>query len=235
MLKLTRWCIRHRRRVFVAWLAIAVLTTVVAGAVGRNYATNFSLPGTQSQHALDLLKKRVPRPERRRRHDRVPHRERHVDRPAVKAAIEGAARPSVAERSRMSSSVLSPYGTDGAVEVSSDRRTAFATINYDKPANQRPERRRQTGARPDRGGEVPGLKVAAGGQVMENAEGFSVGPATADRGDRGADHPAVHVRLADRRRDAAGHRRIRPDHRRRADRPGHARDRASRTSPRTWR
>ena len=60
MLKVTRWCIAHRRRVFVAWVAVAVLTTVIAGAAGRNYATNFSLPGTESQRALDLLKKEFP-------------------------------------------------------------------------------------------------------------------------------------------------------------------------------
>ena len=60
MLKVTRWCIAHRRRVFVAWIAVAVLTTVAASAAGRNYATNFSLPGTESQRALDLLKKEFP-------------------------------------------------------------------------------------------------------------------------------------------------------------------------------
>ena len=60
MLKLTRWCIAHRGRVFVAWLVVAILTTVVASAAGRNYATNFTLPGTQSQKVLDLLKKEFP-------------------------------------------------------------------------------------------------------------------------------------------------------------------------------
>ena len=55
MLKLARWCISHRRRVVVGWVAIAVLTTIVAGVVDRQYATNFSLPGTESQRASDLL------------------------------------------------------------------------------------------------------------------------------------------------------------------------------------
>ncbi len=35
-------------------------------------------------------------------------------------------------------SVLSPYSTNGSGEISRDRRTAFATMNYDKPANQVP-------------------------------------------------------------------------------------------------
>src|SRR5580658_6702530 len=57
MLKLARWCISHRRQVVVGWVAIAALTTVLGGAVGRQYATNFSLPGTESQHASDLLQR----------------------------------------------------------------------------------------------------------------------------------------------------------------------------------
>jgi len=56
--------------------------------------------------------------------------------------------------------------------------TAFATVNYDQAANVLGNATgkpllAQVGAV-----HVPGLQVAAGGQVVENAEGFSVGPAT---------------------------------------------------------
>jgi uncharacterized membrane protein YdfJ with MMPL/SSD domain len=37
-------------------VALAILTTAVAGIVGRHYATDFSLPGTDTQRAADLLK-----------------------------------------------------------------------------------------------------------------------------------------------------------------------------------
>src|SRR5579864_7666019 len=60
MLKLTRWCIAHRRVVFVGWVAIAVVTTALAQSVGRQYANNFTLPGTESQRALDLLTRDFP-------------------------------------------------------------------------------------------------------------------------------------------------------------------------------
>src|SRR5271154_4049688 len=56
MLKLTRWCIAHRRYVVGGWVAIAIVPTVIAGAGGRQYATNFTLPGTDAQRAYDLLK-----------------------------------------------------------------------------------------------------------------------------------------------------------------------------------
>ena len=55
MLRLARWCVAHRRRVMVGWVAVAVVITAVAGAVGRDYATNFTLPGTESQRATDQL------------------------------------------------------------------------------------------------------------------------------------------------------------------------------------
>ena len=176
MLKVTRWCIAHRGRVFVAWLVVAVVATVLAGAAGRNYATNFSLPGTESQRALDLLKKEFPA--QSGDVDTIVFHTANgtVDDPAVKAEItkllgQVSGDPHVV-------SVRSPYGPEGAVQVSRDRKTAFATINYNKPANLVPN----DAGKPvlDQVGavHVPGLKVAAGGQVIENAEGFTVGPAT---------------------------------------------------------
>ena len=176
MLKVTRWCIAHRGRVFVAWIVVAVVTTVVAGAAGRDYATNFSLPGTESQRALDLLKKEFPA--QSGDVDTIVFRNANgtVDDPQVREAMtkllgQVSDDPHVV-------SVRSPYGPTGAVQVSRDRKTAFATINYDKPANAVPN----DAGKPvlDQVGavHVPGLKVAAGGQVVENAEGFSVGPAT---------------------------------------------------------
>ena len=176
MLKLTRWCIAHRGRVFVAWLAVAILTTAVAGAAGRNYATNFTLPGTQSQRVLDLLKKEFPA-QSGDTDTIVFHTQKGtIDDPQVKAAMtklldQVSNDPHVV-------SVRSPYGADGAVQVSRDRRTAFATVNYDKPSNQVPNDAGKPVLDQIGAVNVPGLQVAAGGQVMENAEGFSVGPAT---------------------------------------------------------
>jgi putative drug exporter of the RND superfamily len=176
VLKLTRWCIAHRGRVFVAWLVVAVLTTVLAGAAGRNYATNFSLPGTQSQKALDLLKNEFPA--QSGDVDTIVFHTANstVDDPQVKAAMttlldKVSGDPHVV-------SVRSPYGPEGAVQVSHDRKTAFATINYDKPSNQVPNDAGKPVLNQIGSVHVPGLKIAAGGQVMENAEGFSVGPAT---------------------------------------------------------
>jgi putative drug exporter of the RND superfamily len=176
VLKVTRWCIAHRGRVFLAWLAVVVITTAIAGAVGRNYATNFSLPGTESQRALDLLKRDFPA--QSGDVDTIVFRVQGgtVDSPPVKAALtkllaQVGKDPHVIN-------VLSPYGAASAVAVSHDRSTGFATINYDKPANLVPNAAGTPVLDQIKAVHVPGLTIAAGGQVIENAEGFSIGPAT---------------------------------------------------------
>ncbi|HTP18566.1 MAG TPA: MMPL family transporter [Solirubrobacteraceae bacterium] len=176
MLKLTRWCIAHRGRVFIAWILVAVLATAAAGAAGRNYATNFSLPGTESQRALDLLKKEFPAQSGDVDTIVFHNANGSVHDPHVQAAItklldQVANDPHVV-------SVRSPFGPEGAVQVSRDGRTAFATINYNKPANLVPNDAGKPVLDQVNAVNVPGLKVAAGGQVIENAQGFSVGPAT---------------------------------------------------------
>ena len=135
---LARWCIAHRRRVAVAWVAVAVavLASIVAGAVGSKYATNFTLPGTESQRASDLLNREF-KTQSGDVDTIVFHVSRGtVDSPAARAAIT----PLLERVTRFPhvDEVISPYSPRGAVQISSDRRTAFATINYDKTANLLP-------------------------------------------------------------------------------------------------
>jgi RND superfamily putative drug exporter len=176
MLRLARLCIGHRRLVVAAWVVVAILTTVLAGSVGNRYATNFTLPGTESQRASDLLTKEFGA--RSGDLDTIVLHVSHgtVDAPAVRDAITGvlARVKTFAHVSR----VVSPYGPGGAVQISRDRMTAFATIDYDKDANLLPSAAGQRLLDQVKAVHVPGLQVAAGGQLIEIAEGFSVGPAT---------------------------------------------------------
>ena len=50
----------HRRIVVVAWIAAAVGIFAVSSSVGKKTASDFTLPGTGTQHALDLLKSQFP-------------------------------------------------------------------------------------------------------------------------------------------------------------------------------
>ncbi len=176
MIGLSRWCIAHRRWVVVGWVVVAVLTTVIASAVGRQYATDFSLRGTESQHVVDLLKTEFPA--QSGDVDTIVWRNSHgpATAPGVRAQIE----PLLAKVSRMPHVVRvgSPYSPGGAVQVSRDGRTAFATVNYDKRANLLPDKTGKPVLDAVNAVKLPGLEIAAGGQVIEQAEGFSIGPAT---------------------------------------------------------
>jgi putative drug exporter of the RND superfamily len=177
MIGLSRWCIAHRRWVVVGWILIAVATTVIATGVGRNYATDFSLPGTESQHVVDLLKSEFPAQSGDTDTIVWHNSQGSATAPNVRAQIA----PLLAKVQRMPHVVAvgSPFAPGGAAQISKDGHTAFAVVDYDKRANLLPD---NTG-KPVLDGidqiNVPGLKVAAGGQVIEMAEGFSIGPATA--------------------------------------------------------
>ena len=51
---------RHRLRVVLAWLAVLVVLGAASAAVSKGFDENFSLPGTESQTALDSLKRTFP-------------------------------------------------------------------------------------------------------------------------------------------------------------------------------
>ena len=176
MLALTRWCMKHRRRVAVGWLVLAIAMTALATAAGRHYASNFSLPGTEAQRAIDLLSHRFRAQSGDLDTIAFSTGSGTVDSPAVRDAIGSLlarvrAMPHVV-------AVVSPYSARGAVQVARDRRTAFASVYFAKRANLLPTGTGKPLLAAIAAVHVPGLKLAAGGQVIENAEGFSIGPAT---------------------------------------------------------
>jgi putative drug exporter of the RND superfamily len=177
MIGFTRWCIRHRRMVVAGWIVLAIVATVVASAIGRNYATDFSLPGTDSQHATDLLTSEFKA--QSGDSDQIVFRytgSAGIDTPVVKSAMTSL----LAKVSTMPHVVhlVSPYTAAGAYQIAKDRRTAFATILYSKRANLLPDNTGKPVINAVDAVHVPGLQVAAGGQVIEQAEPFTIGPAT---------------------------------------------------------
>jgi len=166
----------HRLLVTVVWIVVALGTFVLAQSIGPSYSTVYTLPGTETQRAHDLLAKEFPAQSGDVDQIVFHTSQGTIDSPAVQAAIA----PLLAHVSTLPhvTAVISPYSPRGAVQVSPDRRTAFATIDYNEPANQMGSATGKPVLAAIKAIDVPGLKVAAGGQVIEAAEGFSVGPAT---------------------------------------------------------
>src|SRR4051812_13317049 len=55
MKALARWCFRHKFVVVAVWVASLVLLGGLSASVGSGYTDSFSLPGTESTTALNLL------------------------------------------------------------------------------------------------------------------------------------------------------------------------------------
>jgi RND superfamily putative drug exporter len=176
MRSLASWCMTHRRRVIVGWLAVAVILTVLSHAIGPSYSTVFGIPGTESQRARELLKREFPA-----QSDDVDTIVFHVEQGTVDSHEVRAAILPLLQRVTVLPhvvGVVSPYSSAGAVQVSANRRTAFATVNYDKQANLLSNDTGKPLLADVKAVHVTGLQVAAGGQVVQQAEGFSAGPAT---------------------------------------------------------
>jgi putative drug exporter of the RND superfamily len=165
MAGLARWCFRHRFSVIGGWVLLVVALGALTGVFGTAYSNSFSLPGTESSKALDLVTKAFPG--QSGDSDTIVW---HVDSgsvhdQAVQARMSAmlhqvAAAPAVA-------SVSSPYAPQGAAQVSRDGRTAYATVTFTEQA--------QDLAKPDvqhvidlaHGARAPGLQVELGGGAIE--------------------------------------------------------------------
>ena len=58
--RLARFAFQHRRQMLALWLVLAVATIVIATVSGGKTNDNFTIPGTESQRAADLLTKKLP-------------------------------------------------------------------------------------------------------------------------------------------------------------------------------
>ncbi len=177
MARLARWCLEHRRRTLVAGVVVLVVVTGLSSAVGTRVATDFTLGGTESQRAQDVLERDFPA--RAGDIDQIVFhtRQGHITDPAVRARIV----PVVAQVARLRhvATVTSPYGPAGSEAISRDRRIAFATVTFDEQAADLPKAAIERVISTARKAEAPGLQVELGGVAIEQARTTSLGSATA--------------------------------------------------------
>jgi RND superfamily putative drug exporter len=175
VLNIARWTMAHRRIVVVGWIVAAVGIFAVSSSVGKKNASNFTLPGTGSQHAVDLLKNRFPA--QAGDADQIVFRARTgtitdaAERGTVGATLSRVARlPHV-------TSVVSPYAA-GARAISRDGTIAFATVSFDEPAGALPKAAVDQVITTAESARSSSLQVELGGQAIEQAQQSSLGFAT---------------------------------------------------------
>jgi putative drug exporter of the RND superfamily len=160
---LARRSYRHRKAVVALWLAVVVGVNVLGTVAAGDYSSDYSLPGTESQAAYDLLKGRFPQ-QSGDTADAVFRASAGVDEPAVAGRIEA-----VLDDLRNSPHVVSVTG-DPATSISDDRTTRFATVQFDARGADIPEADIQRMARDVTAGGGNGLEAELGGSVVQFAE-----------------------------------------------------------------
>jgi RND superfamily putative drug exporter len=146
----------------VALVAVIALSRVFGGA----YATDFSLPGTESQRAFDLLQQRFPT-QSGGTADIVFKADQGATNAAVKAAMlhlfgQVAALPGVV-------SVTSPYAP-GTRAISPDGKIAFAQIQFREQPQDVPKAVVDHLLALGAAAQKQGLQIEFGGQVIDQSE-----------------------------------------------------------------
>jgi len=170
---LERWArFAHRRRGFViaSWIGILIGVSILSAQFGGAFATDFELPGSETQKAADLLADRFPARSGDTA-DIVYRAEAGVDDPAIKARIEQL----FAEVSQLPGvvGVESPYTSPG--QISQDGTIARATVYWNEVATSIPLETSKKFVSLVDAANGEGLVVETGGNVVIQAEGIHFG------------------------------------------------------------
>ncbi|MEX2226812.1 MAG: MMPL family transporter [Dehalococcoidia bacterium] len=171
MKSLAEFSYRHRWLVLLAWVALLVGAFALSFAFGGEFKTEFKLPGSESQEALDLLEERGVN-ERTGFFGQVVFRaDQGVDDPEVRAAMQSFF--DSIERDVEGVDVVSPYDAENAHQIADGGQIAYAEINFSDRSS-----REYTGdadiikdVRDDV--ELQGLQVELGGFLFAEQPEFS--------------------------------------------------------------
>jgi putative drug exporter of the RND superfamily len=170
--RLAGWAYRHRWLAVAVWVLILVGTIAGSQAIGGNYRNDFSLPGTESQQALDTLREHAAI-QAGATVQIVARDPGGLAAPPTRQRVEAMltqvrALPHVID-------VRSPYAD--AAALSRDGTIGYATVTLDRQAQDVPAddvRRLIDTARAAQG---DGLQVEVGGDAVTGAEPEGGGPA----------------------------------------------------------
>jgi RND superfamily putative drug exporter len=176
MVNIARWTMAHRRTVVIAWIVVAIGVFAVGNSVGKKTASSFTLPGTGSQQAVDLLQSKFP--SQAGDSDQIVFQAKTgklaaaADRTAIDAVVANVSRlPHV-------TAVVSPYAV-GQRAISRDGTIGFATVNFNERANALPKAAVDKVISTAESARSSTLNVQLGGQAIEQAQQSSLGFATA--------------------------------------------------------
>jgi RND superfamily putative drug exporter len=172
-----RWAsysVRHRGRVLIGWALLLAVLAPIALTFGSGYNDTFTLPGTDAQQAFDVLEERFPS-QAGDSATLVIKTDAGIDDPAVRRQVtelvaQAGAIPEVA-------GVVSPY--DDSTAISADRKIAYATVAFDKAADDLDLADMKALLALGDESTARGFQVEVGGRIAGQAESAS-GSATSE-------------------------------------------------------
>jgi RND superfamily putative drug exporter len=171
MSRLARWCFRHRVVTLLLWLIALVGVFVGQRVAGTTYSTDFSLPGTDSTRALELLGSALPGQAGESATIVWHVNSGSVRDPGVQQRMSDvlgrvAQAPSI-------TMVSSPYDPTGVAQISPDGRTAYANITFAGLGQQIKTSDIQNVINIAQSGRTSGLDVELGGTPIQRINQIS--------------------------------------------------------------
>ncbi|WP_328996757.1 MMPL family transporter [Kribbella sp. NBC_01245] len=160
--RLGRYSYLHRRLVASVWALLLAALGIAALTLGGQTANAFSIPGTESQRALDDLKTALPAASGANGSVVVKAPAgQTLQSPALKAAVMA----TVAEVAKVPDVVaaVDPYTTRA---ISADGTTGLITVQFTKAAEELPKATTEAYDEVGAAGRAAGLEVAPGGGIV---------------------------------------------------------------------
>ena len=174
MIGLARWCFVHRKSVIAGWLLVLLVIVGLSQSAGSRFSSDLNLPGTDSQAAVSLLEANFPTATGEG--DQIviqAEQGETVQSPAVKGAVT-AALTKVADIPGVET-VGSPYSPGRGAQVSRDGTIAFATVTWDKVAENVTVTDAKHLITTAESADSANVHISLGGQSISNAERASPG------------------------------------------------------------
>jgi putative drug exporter of the RND superfamily len=133
MTRLARWCFQHRVVVLLIWVVMLVLLVGITKKAGKDYTDGFSLPGTNSTQAQQLLA--ASKTQAGSGDDTIVFHTRTSGQRVTDVAIQASIEKTLtkAESAPFIASIRSPYAAADHRQISADQRTAYAVVSFTEP------------------------------------------------------------------------------------------------------
>jgi RND superfamily putative drug exporter len=168
MKALARWCFRHKFVVLAVWVVSLVVLGGLSAAAGSGYTDSFSLPGTESTTALNLLRDNFNAESTDT--NQVVFAAADVSDPATKARIDKTL-AAIADGPHVER-VDSPFARGAAArQIAKDKTVAFANVHMDgeQPIADVPKSAYEKLIATAEGARGDGLRVELGGSGIQQA------------------------------------------------------------------